>query len=211
MLSPPMLVEDPSPWLILHAASRGSAGPASPFVVGPTAFHAAARGASASGSPSSVLLMAYDAGRQYDPGASFEIKPALVRCRGRDRRGGEVRPGQGGGRGRRLPSVPPPDHARRHPARALHAAGPAPRSASGRVERSIPRRARRLDFVGEARRRLGGHRRGNPQERLGLRAGREHRLDRPRRRPGRARGRGPSSSATACCCRASSTPTATSS
>ena len=82
MLSPPMLVEDPAPWLILRAASRASAGTASPFVVGDAGFTPRPAGRLRLGQPASVLLMAYDAGRQYDPGASFEIKPALLDAAG---------------------------------------------------------------------------------------------------------------------------------
>ncbi len=82
MLSPPMVVEDPAPWLILHAASRASAGPASPFTVGDAGWTPRPAGRLRLGQPASVLLMAYDAGRQYDPGASFEIKPALVDAAG---------------------------------------------------------------------------------------------------------------------------------
>jgi VWFA-related protein len=82
MLAPPMLVEDPAPWLIVNATSRASAGPASPFAVGDAAFTPRPAGRLRLGQAASVLLIAYDAGRQYDPGASFEIKPALLDAAG---------------------------------------------------------------------------------------------------------------------------------
>jgi hypothetical protein len=89
MLSPPMLVEDPAPWLILQAKSRATAESASPFAVGEAPFTPRPGGRLRLGQPASILLMAYDAGRQYDPGASFEIKPALVDATGAAVSGGK--------------------------------------------------------------------------------------------------------------------------
>jgi hypothetical protein len=82
MLFPPLFMEAPEDWVILQAASRGTAAVESPFQVETDPFAPRARPRLVNGQAQRVCLLAYDAGRQYDPGAAFEIKPQLLDAAG---------------------------------------------------------------------------------------------------------------------------------
>lgn len=82
LLFPPLFMDEPKEWLILEAPSRSAARPMMPFLVAGETFTARARASLANGRIQRVCLMAWDAGRAYDPGASFEIKPQLFRADG---------------------------------------------------------------------------------------------------------------------------------
>lgn len=82
-LFPPLFMDDPQHWLVVEALSRATVGPvASPFQVASRAFAPRARPRLANGRPASVCLLAFDGGIAYDPGASFEIKTALLDAAG---------------------------------------------------------------------------------------------------------------------------------
>jgi VWFA-related protein len=89
MLFPPLFMDQPARWLILDAPSPASKGAVSPFQVDKEPFTPITRPLLANGRTSSWCLMAFDGGRKYDPGASFEIKPSLV-----DKQGAPVRVGK---------------------------------------------------------------------------------------------------------------------
>ena len=78
LLFPPLFMDEPKEWLILEVPSRSAPRPMMPFLVAAEPFTARARPSLANGRTDRVCLMAWDAGRAYDPGASFEIKPQLV-------------------------------------------------------------------------------------------------------------------------------------
>jgi VWFA-related protein len=78
LLFPPLFMDEPKEWLILEVPSRSAPRPMMPFLVAAERFTARARPSLANGRTDRVCLMAWDAGRAYDPGASFEIKPQLV-------------------------------------------------------------------------------------------------------------------------------------
>jgi hypothetical protein len=78
MLFPPLFMEPPGDWVIVKAASRGTAAVESPFSVASDPFAPRPRPLVVNGQAQRVCLLAYDAGRQYDPGAAFEIKPQLL-------------------------------------------------------------------------------------------------------------------------------------
>lgn len=83
LLFPPLFMDDPQRWLVVLAQSRATAGPvASPFRVASEAFAPRARPRLSNGKPASVCLLAFDGGIAYDPGASFEIKAALLDAAG---------------------------------------------------------------------------------------------------------------------------------
>ena len=82
MLFPPLFMEPTEDWVILQAVSRGTAGVESPFRVEAVPFAPRARPLLVNGQAQRVCLLAYDAGRQYDPGAAFEIKPQLLDAAG---------------------------------------------------------------------------------------------------------------------------------
>ena len=82
MLFPPLFMEPPGDWVILQAASRGTPLLETPFRVEADAFAPRARPHLVNGQAQRVCLLAYDAGRQYDPGAAFEIKPQLLDAAG---------------------------------------------------------------------------------------------------------------------------------
>jgi VWFA-related protein len=82
MLFPPLFMEPPDDWVILQASSRGTPLPESPFRVEADPFAPRARPRLVNGQLQRVCLLAYDAGRQYDPGAAFEIKPQLLDAAG---------------------------------------------------------------------------------------------------------------------------------
>jgi VWFA-related protein len=79
VLLPPLFMDDPERWLIMHAASRATGNKASsPFQVAQSAFTPRPRPTLANGREQRVCLLALDGNRQYDAGASFEIVPALL-------------------------------------------------------------------------------------------------------------------------------------
>jgi VWFA-related protein len=82
MLFPPLFMEPTGDWVILQAASRGTTMVETPFRVEADPFAPRARPRLVNGQPQRVCLLAYDAGRQYDPGAAFEIKPQLLDAAG---------------------------------------------------------------------------------------------------------------------------------
>jgi VWFA-related protein len=82
LLFPPLIMDEPADWVILPAPSRSLPHPVSPFHVAAEAFTPRARPALANGRTDRVFLLAFDGGRGYDPGASFEIKPQLVDASG---------------------------------------------------------------------------------------------------------------------------------
>ena len=79
MLFPPLFMDDPAQWVVIDAPSRGAHPPESPFRVADEAFVPRVRPSLANGRLERVCLLVYDGGRSYDPGASFEIKPQLVK------------------------------------------------------------------------------------------------------------------------------------
>jgi hypothetical protein len=77
-LFPPLFMEDPRDWLVLQARSGRTQGFASPFVVDREPFVPRPRPRLGNGKAQRVCLLAFDGGVQWDPGTSFEIKPALL-------------------------------------------------------------------------------------------------------------------------------------
>ncbi len=77
-LFPPLFMGDPKEWLVLHARSARTAADRSPFVVDQEPFVPRARPRLRNGEAQRVCLLAFDGGAQFDPGTSFEIKPALL-------------------------------------------------------------------------------------------------------------------------------------
>jgi hypothetical protein len=88
-LFPPLFMGDPKEWLVLHARSARTIADRSPFVVDQEPFVPRARPRLHNGEAQRVCLLAFDGGARFDPGTSFEIKPALV-----DREGGVVSVGK---------------------------------------------------------------------------------------------------------------------
>lgn len=82
VLLPPFVMDDRHRWLVLEAASPAARVPESPFRVGAEPFTPRARPRLANGKTESICLLAFDGGRHYDPGASFEIKPQLLDASG---------------------------------------------------------------------------------------------------------------------------------
>ena len=82
MLFPPLFMDDPALWVVIDAPSRGASPPESPFRVADEPFVPRVRPSLANGHTERVCLLAFDGGRNYDPGASFEIKPQLVKADG---------------------------------------------------------------------------------------------------------------------------------
>jgi VWFA-related protein len=82
LLFPPLIMDEPADWLILSAPSRSLPHPVSPFHVAAEAFTPRASPSLANGRTDRVFLLAFDGGRGYDPGASFEIRPQLVDASG---------------------------------------------------------------------------------------------------------------------------------
>jgi VWFA-related protein len=78
VLLPPMFMDDAERWLILHAPSRGTKAPPSPFQVAQSVFAPRPRPTLTNGREQRVCLLALDGNRQYDAGASFEINPSLL-------------------------------------------------------------------------------------------------------------------------------------
>jgi VWFA-related protein len=78
MLFPPLFMAEPADRLVLEATSRRAQAPASPFRVADDPFTPRARPTVTNGRKETLCLLAFDGGRHYDPGAAFEIKPALV-------------------------------------------------------------------------------------------------------------------------------------
>jgi VWFA-related protein len=81
-LFPPLFMDDPMQWVVVQGASRSTHGALSPFAVGTDAFTPRARPRLVNGRSDSVCLLAYDGGRRFDPGASFEITPRLLDAKG---------------------------------------------------------------------------------------------------------------------------------
>jgi VWFA-related protein len=77
-LFPPLFMDDPKSWLVLHARSMRTTGDRSPFVVDEAPFVPRARPRLRNGLAQRVCLLAFDGGVRFDPGTSFEIKPALL-------------------------------------------------------------------------------------------------------------------------------------
>jgi len=90
MLFPPLVMDEPADWIILPAPSRSLPHPVSPFHVAAEPFTPRARPSLANGRTDRVFLLAFDGGRSYDPGASFEIKPQLVDASGAAVRMGRI-------------------------------------------------------------------------------------------------------------------------
>ena len=88
-LFPPLFMGDPKEWLVLHARSARTTADRSPFVVDQEPFVPRARPHLRNGEAQRVCLLAFDGGAQFDPGTSFEIKPALL-----DREGAVVSVGK---------------------------------------------------------------------------------------------------------------------
>jgi VWFA-related protein len=88
-LFPPLFMGDPKEWLVLHARSARTTADRSPFVVDQEPFVPRARPRLRNGEAQRVCLLAFDGGSQFDPGTSFEIKPALL-----DREGAVVSVGK---------------------------------------------------------------------------------------------------------------------
>jgi VWFA-related protein len=77
-LFPPLFMGDPKEWLVLHARSARTTTDRSPFVVDQEPFVPRARPRLRNGEAQRVCLLAFDGGARFDPGTSFEIKPALL-------------------------------------------------------------------------------------------------------------------------------------
>jgi hypothetical protein len=78
-LYPPLFMDERESWVVLEAATRSGARPANPpFAVADDLFAPRARPQVANGEKQQVCLLAFDGGARYDPGASFEIRPALL-------------------------------------------------------------------------------------------------------------------------------------
>ena len=88
-LFPPLFMGDPKEWLVLHARSARTTADRSPFVVDQEPFVPRARPRLRNGEAQRVCLLAFDGGARFDPGTSFEIKPALL-----DQEGGVVSVGK---------------------------------------------------------------------------------------------------------------------
>src|SRR5207237_1335645 len=73
-----LFMDDPERWVVVDAPSHAAHPPESPFRVEDEVFVPRAQPSLANGRTDRVCLLAYDGGRAYDPGASFEIKPQLV-------------------------------------------------------------------------------------------------------------------------------------
>lgn len=82
VLLPPLFMEDPQRFLVVHAPSSASQATGSPFRVGAVAFAPRPRPVVANGREQRVCVLAQDGGRAYDAGASFEILPSLVDAAG---------------------------------------------------------------------------------------------------------------------------------
>jgi hypothetical protein len=78
LLFPPLFMDERDRWLVLEAPSRSTQAPESPFRVATEAFAPRTRPRLVNGRAESVCLLAYDGGRRYDPGSSFELKPQLL-------------------------------------------------------------------------------------------------------------------------------------
>ena len=118
VLLPPLFMDDPERFLILHAPSRATKGASSPFQVGADRVRAAPAARLANGREQRVCLLALDGDRQYDAGASFEILPSLLDMGGAVMPFRDFRLVAGGGRRGRLSPVRAGVHAdrRRRPA-----------------------------------------------------------------------------------------------
>jgi hypothetical protein len=71
-------MDDPKDWVVLPARSQRTASLASPFVVDEEPFVPRTRPRLGNGRAQRVCLLAFDGGAHWDPGTSFEIKPALL-------------------------------------------------------------------------------------------------------------------------------------
>lgn len=78
VLLPPLFMDDADRWLIVHAPSKGTKVPGSPFQVARDVFAPRPRPTLTNGREQRVCLLALDGNRQYDAGASFEILPSLL-------------------------------------------------------------------------------------------------------------------------------------
>jgi VWFA-related protein len=78
LLLPPLFIDPPTEWVIVNAPARRTRSAPTPFTMGEEAFTPRARPLLVNGHDENVFLLAYDGGRRYDPGASFEIRPALL-------------------------------------------------------------------------------------------------------------------------------------
>jgi len=82
-LSPPLFMDAPDRWVILEVQSRASQGLSEqPFKAGET-FTPKVEPQLVNGQEQRVCVLAFDAARRYDPGASFEIEPRLLDGAGR--------------------------------------------------------------------------------------------------------------------------------
>jgi hypothetical protein len=77
-LFPPMFMDDPQGWVVVQARSGRTVSSSSPFVVDQDAFVPRTRPRLDNGRAERVCLLAFDGGTQWDPGTSFEIRPALL-------------------------------------------------------------------------------------------------------------------------------------
>jgi VWFA-related protein len=82
MLFPPLFMDDPAQWVVVHAPSRGEAGAPSPFRLAEAPFAPRARPSVENGRATSVCLLAFDGAAQRDPGASFELRPQMLAADG---------------------------------------------------------------------------------------------------------------------------------
>lgn len=78
VLYPPLLMDSPLDWVILEAASRSTPEPSQPFRVGDDAFAPRPRPRLVNGEIARLCLLAFDGGRQYDAGMSFQIQPQFL-------------------------------------------------------------------------------------------------------------------------------------
>jgi VWFA-related protein len=76
-LSPPVFVDDREGWLVVRADSRATHTELNPFDTAEDSFVPRARPTLTTGRAERFLLLAYDGGVQYDPGASLEITPQV--------------------------------------------------------------------------------------------------------------------------------------
>jgi hypothetical protein len=90
LLFPPMFMDAPSRWVILEAPSQSTVRHATVFSMAAETFTPRTRPSLANGRTEQVFLLAFDVGRRYDPGASFEIRPQLVGASGDSRAVGRV-------------------------------------------------------------------------------------------------------------------------
>jgi VWFA-related protein len=90
MLFPPLFMDDPAAWIVIDAPSRSAVSVDSPFRVAQEPFAPRVRPSMVNGRTERVCLIAFDGGRAYDPGASFEIKPQLVAADGASVRLGKI-------------------------------------------------------------------------------------------------------------------------